>query len=135
MATIRVKKFQKPDELRSFIAHGQLELLTFGGLTVGRATFEPGWVWAKDVGPIAGTKSCEAPHCTYVVSGRMRVIMDGGSTVELSPGDVAVIPPGHHAEVLGDEACVCLDFNGMSDYARPVAGTTAAQAVQTEARH
>ena len=47
--------------------------------------------------PIAGTESCEFPHFMYVVSGRMRVLMYDGNEVELRPGDVASIAPGHDA--------------------------------------
>jgi hypothetical protein len=36
---------------------------------VGRAVFEPGWRWAESVQPLAKTKSCEAPHFQYHVSG------------------------------------------------------------------
>ena len=77
--------------------------------------FEPGWRWSTDVKPIAGTQSCELPHFLYVVSGRMRVLMDDGREVELRPGDVASIPPGHDAEVLGDEPCVTVDLGEEED--------------------
>jgi mannose-6-phosphate isomerase-like protein (cupin superfamily) len=70
------------------------------------------------VRPLAGTESCEFPHFLYVVSGRMRVVMDEGGEVELRPGDVAAIPPGHDAEVVGDEPCVTVDIGEEdADYA------------------
>ncbi len=46
----------------------------------------------------------------------------GVSDVEPSQrfyGDAAVIPPGHDAWTVGDEACVMVDFAGMEDYAKP----------------
>ena len=45
----------------------------------------------------------------------MRIFMDDGSEGEIGPGDVVAIPPGHDAEIVGDEACVMLDFG---DYAK-----------------
>jgi mannose-6-phosphate isomerase-like protein (cupin superfamily) len=83
-----------------------------------RGTYEPGWKWSENVKPIAKTDSCEATHLGYIVSGRMKVMMDDGSEAECGPGDVAAISPGHDAEVIGDEACVMVDFGEVSDYAK-----------------
>ena len=70
------------------------------------------------VKPIAGTQSCEFPHFLHVVSGRMRVVMDDGMEVELGPGDIASIPPGHDAETVGHEPCVTIDLGEEdADYA------------------
>jgi hypothetical protein len=44
--------------------------------------------------------------------------MDDGASGDLGPGDVFAVPPGHDAEVLGDETCVSLDFGEISGYAR-----------------
>ena len=49
----------------------------------------------------------------------MHVQMDDGTTRMIGPGDVAVIPPGHDAWIVGNEPCVALDFTGMADYAKP----------------
>ena len=46
------------------------------------------------------------------------MFMDDGSEGEAGPGDVVAIPPGHDAEVVGDEACVVLDFGEFGDYAK-----------------
>jgi mannose-6-phosphate isomerase-like protein (cupin superfamily) len=54
----------------------------------------------------------------YVVSGRMKIVMDDGTEAEVGPGDAALIPPGHDAWTLGDEACVMVDFGGMENYAK-----------------
>jgi mannose-6-phosphate isomerase-like protein (cupin superfamily) len=48
----------------------------------------------------------------------MTVRMDDGPEVEIGPGDVASIPPGHHAEVPGNEPCVMVDFGDLSEYAK-----------------
>lgn len=118
MSQMVVKKFESPDETRPFVDKGRAELLNFEEGAVGRAIFEPGWRWSEHVKPIAGTDSCEAAHVAYVVSGRLHIAMDDGEAYDLGPGDIAVVPPGHDAWVVGDEACVMLDFRGMGEYAR-----------------
>jgi len=54
----------------------------------------------------------------YVVSGRMTVTMDDGTSGQFSPGDLMVAPPGHDAVVDGDEPCVLIDWQGVADYAK-----------------
>jgi hypothetical protein len=112
------KSLSTPDEVRKF-PKGKLELSTVGGVTFGRATFEPGWKWTESVKPIAKTESCLLPHTQYVISGRLRVRMDDGSETEYGPGDVGVIPPGHNAWVVGNEPVVAIDITGMAEYALP----------------
>jgi hypothetical protein len=118
MAGVEVKSFDSPDETREFEGNGRAHVLELGGHTVGRGTFEPGWKWSQNVKPIAQTDSCQVSHLGYVVSGRMKVYMDDGSEQELGPDDVVAIPPGHDAEVIGDEPCVMLDFGEFGDYAK-----------------
>ncbi|HEY8640648.1 MAG TPA: cupin domain-containing protein [Solirubrobacterales bacterium] len=118
MASIEIKNFDSPDEVRPFEGKGKAEVVNIGGQVVGRGTFEPGWKWSDNVKPIAGTDSCQVAHLAYVVSGRMRVHMDDGSEAEVGPGDVVAIPPGHDAEIVGDEACVMHDFGEFGDYAK-----------------
>lgn len=111
-----VKAFSKPDEVREFPL-GKVELITIGGATIGRATFQPGWKWSTSVQPLAKTNSCEAPHFQYHVSGRLKVKMDDGTVIECKPGDVSLLPMGHDAWVVGNEPAVVVDFQGMIDYA------------------
>ena len=111
------KNLNSPDETRSF-PKGKVEVVTVGGVTFGRATLEPGWKWSVHVKPIAKTKSCEAPHTQYHLSGRLRVRMDDGTEVEFGPGDVGHIPPGHDGWVVGNEPVVFVDVSGMADYAK-----------------
>jgi hypothetical protein len=118
MAQIEVKNFDSPDETRPFEGKGKADVLNIGGKVVGKAVFDPGWKWSENVKPIAGTDSCQVSHLGYVISGRMKVYMDDGSEAEVGPGDVMAIPPGHDAEVVGDEPCVSLDFGEFGDYAK-----------------
>ena len=69
MNEIILKKFEKPDEARTF-EKGKLELVTIGGVTIGRASYEPGWKWSTHVGPTAGTPLCEVEHVGLVVKGK-----------------------------------------------------------------
>jgi hypothetical protein len=106
-----------PDETRTF-ENGKIEVANLGDVVIGRATFEPGWSWEKCVKPLVGTNSCQAPHTSYIISGRMKVRMDDGSEIERGPGDTAVIPPGHNAWVVGNEPSIMIDFTGAKDYAK-----------------
>jgi hypothetical protein len=108
-----------PEEVRPFENDsGQLEVVNLAGGGVGRATFKPGWRWSKDVKPIAGTASCMAAHAGYVISGRMNIVMDDGTSDEFGPGDVMLCPPGHDAWVIGNDNCVVIDWTGFADYAK-----------------
>ena len=117
MKKAEMKNFGKPDEVREF-PKGRVELINIGGATIGRAIFEPGWRWATSVQPLAKTKSCEAPHFQYHVSGILKILMDDGTELEAKPGDVSHLPSGHDAWVVGDEPAVVVDFQGMLDYAK-----------------
>jgi hypothetical protein len=123
LSSISMAKMQKknldtsPDEVRKF-ENGKIELATLGDVTIGRAVLEPGWSWEKCVKPLVKTDSCQAPHTQYIVSGRIKVVMDDGSEEEFGPGDAALIPPGHNAWVVGNEPVVGIDFTGLKDYAK-----------------
>ena len=112
-----VKSFNNPTEVREF-PKGRVELVTIGGATGGRAIFEPGWRWLTSVQPLAKTKSCEAPHFQYHVSGTIHVVMDDGTEMDCRAGDVSLLPTGHDAWVVGEESAVVVDFQGMIDYAK-----------------
>ncbi len=112
-----MKSFSKPDEVRTF-PKGKLELIKIGGAVVGRATFEPGWRWSTSVQPLVNTKSCEAPHFQYHISGTIKILMDDGKQFECKAGDVSLLPEGHDAWVVGNEPVVVVDFQGMIDYAK-----------------
>jgi quercetin dioxygenase-like cupin family protein len=119
MAGLVRKSLDSPEEVRPFEeSKGQLELVNLEGGPVGRATFEPGWRWSRHVKPIAKTDSCQAAHMGYVISGRMKVVMDDGEEMEFGPSDFMVCPPGHDAWIVGDEACVVIDWQGVADYAK-----------------
>jgi quercetin dioxygenase-like cupin family protein len=110
MAKLKVKKFSKPDELSEFM-HGKASTLDFDGAKVVRRVFEPGWVWSKHSNP-AKAKTCPATHFIHCVSGVMHVRMDDGTEADVGAGEVAWIPPGHDAWVVGKEPATVVDFQG-----------------------
>jgi hypothetical protein len=118
MAGMEVKNFDSPDETRPFEGKGQANVVQLAGHAVARGVFEPGWKWSTNLKPIAGTDTCQVHHLGYCVSGRMKVMMDDGNEMEIGPGEVADIPPGHDAETVGDEPCVWIDFGEIAQYAK-----------------
>jgi quercetin dioxygenase-like cupin family protein len=118
MASLQAKRFEAPDEVRPFKdGKGKVELVDLAGNKVGYGTFEPGWRWSEHVKTLSGTDSCQVEHIGYVLQGHMHVAMDGGDELEVGPGDAFLMPPGHDAWIVGDEACVLLDFGGLTGYA------------------
>jgi len=118
MTASETRNIEQPQETRPFKAHGHMDVITLGDFTLGRGVFEPGWRWSNDVKPIAGTESCQTRHTGICLSGQMTVKFDDGSELEVGPGDVVVLEPGHDAWTVGDEACVMLD-TGVAAYAKP----------------
>jgi mannose-6-phosphate isomerase-like protein (cupin superfamily) len=117
------KNFASPDVTRD-CGHGKLELATLGDTTLAKFALQPGWKWSESVRPMAHTDSCQVHHLQYVISGRLRIVQDDGSQMDLGPGDFASIPPGHDAWVVGDEPFVGIDFSpDMKQYSEESGGT------------
>ena len=117
MAQMETKSFNSPDEVRTF-DKGKLEIINVDGRIVGRATLQPGWKWSESVKPLVNTKSCQAPHFQYHVSGTLRIKTDDGTVRDCKAGDVSLLGSGHDAWVVGNEPVVIVDFQGMVDYAK-----------------
>ena len=118
MLEVVVKRFESPDETRTF-ENGKFEIVKIGGVTIGRATYEPGWKWSRDVSPLAGTALCEVEHVGLVLSGRAMAALIDGSLIELTPGNLFYIPPvAHDSWVIGDEPYVSLHFLGADHYTK-----------------
>ena len=116
MYEVILKRFEQPDELRVF-EKGRFELVRIGGMTIGRATYEPGWRWSIHVGKALGKTSCNVEHVGIVISGRATAAMDDGRVIEMQAGDLFYIAPGHDSWVVGDEPYVSLHLVGAAEYA------------------
>ena len=113
-----LKRFDAPDEVRH-MQKGRFEIVRLGGLTIGRATYEPGWRWSDHVGPSVGATRCPVEHVGMVVSGSATVAFDDGRVIELRPGELFYVPPvPHDSWVVGDEQYVSLHFLGADHYAK-----------------
>jgi mannose-6-phosphate isomerase-like protein (cupin superfamily) len=119
VAGVEKRDFDSPDETRT-PDKTRVDTVHLGGTSAARLTMESGWRWSECVKPVAGTESCEHRHVGVVQSGRMRVIHDDGTELEIGPGDVYVIEPGHDAEVVGDDRFVGFEFQpkAAEEYAR-----------------
>jgi quercetin dioxygenase-like cupin family protein len=116
MYEVILKRFEQPDEIRIF-EKGRFELVHIGGMTIGRATYEPGWRWSIHVGKAMGKTSCEVEHVGIVISGSATAAMDDGRVFEMKPGDLFSIEPGHDSWVVGNQPYVSLHLMGARDYA------------------
>ncbi len=110
MSGVTTVAFDHPDETRTF-AHGRTDIVRVGNATVAQLSLDPGWHWAADVKPLAGTDTCQVHHVGYMVSGRLEVTMDDGTVREIGPGQAYVIEPGHDARVVGDVKVVGVEFS------------------------
>lgn len=108
MANIQYKNFKMPDETAT-PGRGMVEVIDLGGTKTRRLTFQPGWKWLEDVKPMAKTESCQIAHLNIHISGKLGVKMDNGTELEFGPGDVALVPSGHDAWVVGDEPVVIIE--------------------------
>lgn len=98
-----LKRFDNPDELREF-DKGKFERVSLGGMTIGRATYQPGWKWSEDVGSAVNETYCRVENVGMVVSGSATAAMANGETVEMKPGDLFYVPPSpHESWIIGND--------------------------------
>jgi quercetin dioxygenase-like cupin family protein len=117
--TVILKRFETPDEVR-VLQKGRYEVVHIGGMTIGRATYEPGWKWSEHVGPGVGAERCHVEHVGLVLSGTATAAFEDGTVFELRAGELFYIPPvPHDSWVVGDQPYVSLHFAGANHYAVP----------------
>ena len=117
MLDVIIKRFENPDEVR-LMTKGTFELVHLGGLTIGRATYEPGWKWSEHVGPGVGATRCSVEHVGLVLQGSATVAFED-RVLEMQPGDLFYVPPEpHDSWVVGDAPYVSLHFLGADRYAK-----------------
>jgi quercetin dioxygenase-like cupin family protein len=113
-----LRRFESPDEVRE-MPLGRFEVVRIGGMTIGRATYEPGWRWSVHVGPTVGTTRCSVAHVGLVLAGTATAAFDDGKVIELHAGELFQIPATpHDSWVVGDRRYVSLHFLGADHYAR-----------------
>lgn len=117
MAHLQAKSLANPDEVRP-TPLGRIDIYTLDDLVIGRMILQPGWHWMEHVRPMAGTSLCQYHHVGVCVSGRLGNRMEDGTTIEVGPGMVFEIPPGHDGWVVGDEPFVAYDVAGVRSFAR-----------------
>jgi GNAT superfamily N-acetyltransferase len=111
-----LKRFDQPDETRTFEL-GRFDLVTLGGMTIGRATYDPGWRWSTHVGKQIGATHCTVAHIGFVLSGHATAEMADGVIHDLKAGRLFFIPAEpHDSWVVGDEPYVSLHFLGAAAY-------------------
>jgi quercetin dioxygenase-like cupin family protein len=117
MLDLILRRFEQPDEVREMVK-GRFELVRIGGLTIGRATYQPGWKWSEHVGPTVGSTRCSIEHVGLLLAGVATVAFED-RVIEMHAGELFYVPPvPHDSWVVGDEAYVSLHFLGADRYAR-----------------
>jgi hypothetical protein len=117
MLEVILKSFDKPDEVRAF-EKGMFEIVKIGGMTIGRATYEPGWRWSEHASPDR-SPFCEVEHVGLVLAGRATAAVKDGQIYELRPGTIFYIPAqAHDSWVLDDEIYTSLHFLGADKYTK-----------------
>ena len=117
MEDIILKNFDKPDEIRKF-DKGRFEIVKVENMTIGRATYAPGWKWSIDVSPLVDTEFCEVEHLGMVIAGSATVAFKDGKVYTLKKGDIFYVSPQpHDSWVVGDQEYVSLHFLGAEKYA------------------
>ena len=112
MSQTTLKAFDQPDELRQF-PHGRFEIVHLAGVSLGRASYQPGWKWSLHNAPAVGTALCHAPHTGVVLAGHGVVVYDDGVRLDLLPGMAFhITSTPHDSWVEGDEPYVSLHVLG-----------------------
>lgn len=118
MIDVILKRFESPDDVVHF-DKGRFEIVRLGNMTIGRAIYEPGWRWSRDVGAGLGQDYCTVEHIGMVLSGCATAAFSDGDVTEMKAGDLFHVPPEpHDSWVVGDVPYVSLHFLGASDYTK-----------------
>jgi len=114
---LQSKSLETPDEVRP-TPFGRVDIYNLDDTVIGRMVFQPGWHWLEHVQPIARTRLCQYHHVGICIQGRLGNRLEDGSSMEIGPGMVFDIPPGHDGWVIGDEAFIAYDVAGVRSFAR-----------------
>lgn len=118
MLEVILKRFESPDEIRHF-EKGKFEIVRLGNMTIGRATYEPGWKWSEHVGAKMGKQYCDVEHVGMVISGTATAALENGDVIEMTQGTLFYIPQvPHDSWVVGNEPYISLHFLGAEHYTK-----------------
>jgi len=119
MAELAGSAFENPTRFADFTdGTGRVELVDLNGHAVGRGTFEPAGAGRRTSSRSPAPTPARSTTIGYVLEWPAGAQMDDGTEREFGPGDTFPMPPGHDAWIVGDEACVILDFGGLKGYAQ-----------------
>jgi class 3 adenylate cyclase len=130
MPRLQAKSFGTPDDVAT-MPQVRFETVALDDATVGHCTFEPGWRWSTQMGPLVGSVSCPTRHLGYSMSGTIHIVMDDGQTLDIGPDTVFDIPPGHDKWVLGEEPWVCIEWGGSGRATRAALHGASARSLAT----
>src|SRR5437868_14828555 len=115
MDEMLIKRFEQPDDTATF-EKGRFETITVGGMTLGMATYQPGWKWSEHIGAQSGKKWCSTEHVGVVLKGVAAVSFPDGTVGEMRKGDAFYITGEHDSWVIGEEPYVSLHVAGAKEY-------------------
>jgi hypothetical protein len=113
MTGIATKSFEQADERRR-PEKTEVDVVDLGSVKAAKVTLQPGWRWSDCIKPVAGTETCQVHHVGTLVSGRIHVEHEDGSSVDIGAGDAYVIEPGHDAWVVGPEPAIGYEFDSQA---------------------
>jgi len=102
--------FSKADETRE-ADKARVDVIHTANGSVAKMVLQSGWTWKDSIQPLVGGESCQVSHLGYVEEGVIRIIADDGTEQTFEGGDVYVLAPGHHAEVIGPTEFVGYEFS------------------------
>jgi class 3 adenylate cyclase len=115
MSDAHAKNFEQPDQTIEFPLL-TAKIVEVGDFTVGYVVHQPGWRWSTHFRPSVGGEWCQARHVGVVLSGRVAILLQDGTSLRLGANDVVDIPAGHDAWVVGDEPFVQLEWTGLHTF-------------------
>jgi len=112
-----LKRFESPDEVR-VLQKGRFELVDLGGMTTGRATYEPGWKWSEHVGPGVGATGVILNMLAWCCPAQRRwpSTVEAYLNCERASFFFTFRPVPHDSWVVGDEPLCFAAFSLGADY-------------------
>jgi class 3 adenylate cyclase len=114
-----VRTFAEPDELIE-LETIRSAMITRGGIAVSLDIHQPGWRWSTHIRPLVKTEWCEVRHIGVLLRGRLHVLLNDGTELDVGPLSLTDIPAGHDAWVVGDEPVEAIFWTGVKEWLKPL---------------